>query len=143
MAPPLYSSSRDTHGGFSLVEVALSLGIICIAVIPLMGLLTVGFDSAMESTGEVRASIIAQKIMTEVGMSSYSQLQSRTYFLDSFCNEVDEAESVFTATLVVQKGPSSNLLVSPSLARITIDITGPALRNNRYIHSATIADTGI
>ncbi len=53
-------------GGFSLVEVTLSLGIIAFALVAVMGLLGVGVNASRESVDETVMGLIAQDISNRV-----------------------------------------------------------------------------
>ncbi len=58
--------SHRARGAFSLVEAALSLGIISFAVLAIMGLLPMAMQTAQENDRETRATLIARRIFDEL-----------------------------------------------------------------------------
>jgi type II secretory pathway pseudopilin PulG len=60
------SGLRGGPGAFSLVEVALSLGVISFAIIAIVGLFPVAMQTARESNRETRATLIARRIVDEL-----------------------------------------------------------------------------
>jgi uncharacterized protein (TIGR02598 family) len=60
------SSSYRRRLAFSLVEAALSLGIISFAVVAIMGLFPVAMQTAQENDRETRAALIARRIFDEL-----------------------------------------------------------------------------
>lgn len=51
---------------FSLVEVAIALGIVSFVIIAILGLFPIGFKNAQESRRETRASYIAEQIVKDI-----------------------------------------------------------------------------
>jgi uncharacterized protein (TIGR02598 family) len=60
--------------GFSLVEVALSLGIIAVAFVPLLGLLPLGLDVSRRAIDTTIGAQIAQQLRTEAQQTDFSAL---------------------------------------------------------------------
>lgn len=67
------ANHAQTHGGFSLVEVVLALGVIAIGIIAMVGVMPVALNTGHDAQNETRAAQIAQDIL----MSVASQAQSR------------------------------------------------------------------
>ena len=57
---------RPRPTGFSLVEAALSLAILCFAIVAIIGLFPVALQTAKESSAETRAALIARRIVDEI-----------------------------------------------------------------------------
>ncbi len=65
---------------FTLVEVVLSLGIVSMAIVPMMGLLTVGlntFHDAVNTTTEIE---ITQQVAHDIQLGSFTNAASSYYF---------------------------------------------------------------
>ncbi|MEI8313490.1 MAG: hypothetical protein WCH98_22300 [Verrucomicrobiota bacterium] len=136
--------SRNRHA-FSLVEVVLALGLISAVFIPLLGMLSIGFSAFKESNVDVKASLIAQKVLAAAQLVPYGKLQGgpTTNFLNYDGNEaLSEKESVFTVTIAPDNVPTNNILKSPSLTRIKVTVSGPAVNNRERIFASTIANLG-
>lgn len=125
-----------------MVEVALALGIVGGILIPLLGLMSMGFTTLKDANTDVRAQLIAQKIIGAAQMLPYGQLEDRQYHLDNEGNPVAAAGAVYNAEVKVWKTPADNFLGSPNAARISVTITGSAVQNTPRIYSATIANLG-
>lgn len=132
---------RRQHA-FSLVEVVLALGIISAVFIPLLGMLSIGFSSFKESNVDVKASLIAQKVLAAAQLVPYGKLQGATKYLNYDGNEVSQTESVFTVTIAPDNAPTSNPLQSPSLTTMRVIISGPGVNNRQRIFASTIANLG-
>jgi len=127
---------------FSLVEVAMALGVVSVVAIPLLGLLVVGFGTMQTSNAEVRSSVIAQKIVAAAQMMPYGELTNRVYSLDFEGREVPAAEAVFRAELRVLKQPAGNIVDSPNVARVSVTIGGPAVNNEERVYSEILVNLG-
>jgi uncharacterized protein (TIGR02598 family) len=140
---PRISRLRNRRA-FSLVEVVLALGLISAVFIPLLGMLSIGFSALKESNVDVKASLIAQKVLASAQLVPYGKLQGAptTNFLNYDGNEVPEKESVFTVTIVPDNVPTNNVLQSPSLTTMRVTISGPAVNNGQRIFASTIANLG-
>ena len=64
--PHVRQKSATAHAGFSLVEVCLALGIVAFALLPLIGLLTVGLDSYHNANLRGRAAQVVSKIASAI-----------------------------------------------------------------------------
>lgn len=138
---PRISRLRNRRA-FSLVEVVLALGLISAVFIPLLGMLSIGFSALKESNMDVKASLIAQKVLASAQLVPYGKLQGATNFLNYDGNEVPEKESVFTVTIAPDNLPTNNVLQSPSLTTMRVTISGPAVNNGQRIFASTIANLG-
>lgn len=76
--------------GFSLVEIALALGIIAFAIVGLIGLVAVSFDSGRASDEDTLVASMARQIVAELRAVPFDNLassgvggnQSQTYYFD-------------------------------------------------------------
>lgn len=74
--------TRSSRFGFNLIEIVLALGIIAVAVIPLMGLLSFSFTSNRQSGDDSMVPAMATQIISE--------LRART-----FNDKVEETEQFY------------------------------------------------
>lgn len=123
------------------MEIAISLGILSVAIIPLMGLLSVGFSTMRDSQSEMRITIVAQKLLAEAQMTPFTQLKNQTYLLDLDGNRVSSLDAVIEARLNVEKGSAANFLGSANAAQVSVSLKGTAVTGER-IFSATVANLG-
>ena len=61
---------RRPDPGFSLVEVVIALGIVSFAVLAIVGMMPVALKSAQDSMRETDATLIAQRIFSELKTGS-------------------------------------------------------------------------
>lgn len=120
----------------------MALGIIAFVVIPLLGLMSIGFTTMKNSNADVRSAIIAQKIIGEAQMIPYDQLRDNIYFIDFEGKEVAEQQAVFQAQLNVSKAPAGDIISSPNAARVSVAISGDALQNQERVYSTTVFNLG-
>jgi type II secretory pathway pseudopilin PulG len=57
---------KSSHSGFSLIEVALALGVISFAILGIMGLFPVAMKSAQESREQTQSAFIVQQILGQL-----------------------------------------------------------------------------
>lgn len=135
MPRSLRSIPRESflHGGFSLVEVALAVGIAAFAVVSLLWLLPSGltmFRGAMESSVGAR---ISQQVFHDVQISEFGSLQSCYRYFDDQGREIFPSGTIPSCCLYVARvtlatnGGGMNPVsvlgnVSQNLARVTVDI---------------------
>lgn len=129
-------------GAFSLIEVALALGVISFAIVGIMGLFPVALRTAQESQRETRATLIAQQIFADLMASpSTNFLIAKGTNLSSTANFVTNSlgNSLSTNIPFNRDGiPSSSdpifdakITVTPNspvsgLAHIQVDVSTPA-----------------
>ena len=81
--------------GFSLIEIVLALGVIAFALVGIMGLFPVAMKSAEESQRETRATLIAQRIFSDLRVAS-----GPNRFVTSGSNDVTNAVNLASGTSV-------------------------------------------
>jgi len=69
-------------GGFSLIEVVLSMGILAIAVIPILGLLPQSLKTIKVSSEEIQAGYLLEAVVEDLKNTPLSQSQSSLFKLD-------------------------------------------------------------
>jgi len=62
------------QGGFSLVEVTLSIGIISVAFVAIYGLLPVSLETARKAMERTHAAVISQQLITQVQQTPFDEL---------------------------------------------------------------------
>ena len=139
--------SRVPQRAFSLVEVVIALGIVSFAVLAIVGMLPVAMKSAQESMRETDATLIAQRIFSElrtgngasrkVTRDTINSTQDLALSGDSTNNflafKEDGTVQAFASSAAVnatydfyaQISVFTNTGVS-NLSRVQIDITAPA-----------------
>lgn len=115
--------------GFSLVECVIALGIICSALIPMLGLLPIGLNSMRNSSSQTCAINLITSIATDLRASagiisphyslSTTSLGDQILFLDESGAKKDANEATFK--VVIQRASGQSTAV---LHRVTI--TWPA-----------------
>ncbi|SDT95107.1 Verru_Chthon cassette protein B [Verrucomicrobium sp. GAS474] len=138
---------RFTERGFSLIEVALSLGIVSFAMVSLLALIPVGlgsFQKAMKLTVEAQ---IVQGITADLGLKKYSDLAPVDYFYDVQGLPVTSASGrVYTASLSFRNGLSNvkgaETLDTAAGTLATIDITSTASPGQVRHYTVLVANNG-
>lgn len=74
--------------GFSLVEVALSLGIIGFALVAILALVPVGLRSGRDSVDATRTSLIAQDVVNRVRASLDSNDSTSQFYFSPYASEI-------------------------------------------------------
>ena len=109
-APPLryfsvmaFAKPFTSPKAFSLVEVALALGIVSIALVPLLGLLPVGLSTFRSSIDTNVFSQVVEKLGNEAQLSEFDGVTSSGLrYFDEQGNEVSQkALAVYQARLTV------------------------------------------
>ncbi|PTY04028.1 hypothetical protein DB346_04330 [Verrucomicrobia bacterium LW23] len=89
---------RSTYG-FSLVEVALALGVLSTSMLGMLSLTVVGINSLREAVAQTAQTEILQQISTELQMVGFDNIDShiagKTYY---FGSEAERLESQTAAT---------------------------------------------
>lgn len=130
--PPRHSNGHSRTRAFSLVEVALALGIVAFALVGVIGLLPAGLNTFQKAMDTSVGSQILQRVVAEARQASYADLtepavNSRKIFDLRFFNETGGQTDKEKATYWVQvvSNAASGIpgtAANPDLARVTIDI---------------------
>ncbi len=73
---------RNRISGFSLVEVALALGMVAFALTAVLGLVPIGLETSRAAINETRAAQIAQRLFTEFQSQSFTAVTLPLYDKD-------------------------------------------------------------
>lgn len=126
-----------------MVEVAIALGVVSASMIPVLGLLAIGFGTLRDANVEMRAALIAQKESAAFQMIPFSKLSSLSLSNNYYDIEglpVAQSNSVFT---VARSLFLTNLFVeSSNSARLEVRVSGPAVQNRTNTYGFTIGNLG-
>ncbi len=93
------------HGGFTLVEVTMAIGIISFAFVATIGLLPVGLSVSRQAIETTIQSQIVQQLTTQALQTDFSQLENlgnpqktEPYYFDDQGKATGEAGSLYKAT---------------------------------------------
>jgi len=64
--PPCHRNDNASHGGFSLIEVTIALGIIAFALVAVVGLLPAGLNSQKQGSQQGRAAQVLNQVARSV-----------------------------------------------------------------------------
>jgi len=134
MKPP-----SPRKNGFTLVEVAIALGVVSFTLVPLLVLISQAFNSMQASNEEVRCSVLAQRIIADAQMKPFSSLADTSYFLDLEGRQVPKGKEVLNAEMKVEN--VTGLLASGQLRRVRVKFTGAALGQGSRTYSITLSNT--
>ena len=137
------ASGRGFARGFSLVEVAIALGVVSASMIPVLGLLAIGFGTMREAYVEMRSALIAQKESAAFQLIPFSKLAGLSISNNYYEIEglpVAQSNAVFT---VARSLSLTNAFVqSSNSARLEVRVSGPAVQNRTNTYGFTIGNLG-
>lgn len=120
-------------GGFSLVEIAVALGLVAFVLLALIGLMSVGLEAGRTSHLDTVQALIVGGVMTELALEDFDAIPAaQTRFFDYGGRLLSGATDAFfrceVAVENVTTGPDS-LMAHPGidqhLARVEIRISQP------------------
>lgn len=94
--------------GFSLVEIALAIGIVAFAMIGLLAMMPAGLKAADEAAAQTAQAHIITTISSDLSMLPFGEIDgyvSQTRYYDLQGRPVPEGEAVFVVTLA-KRAPS-------------------------------------
>lgn len=122
---PSQPSQGKRPNAFSLVEVVLALGVLSIAVIPMIGLIGGSLKSYRASINDT----VSRQIMSQLAgnalqarLSDLLAQPSTTYHFDNEGNPVTQNDTLRVYTAIVTNQPDTDLLNSPNLYRVHISV---------------------
>lgn len=126
----LLRTPRDLKAtsSFSLVEVALAIGIIATSCVVLIGMLSPGLTIHRQALDNSVGSQIVQRLFNEAQQTDFPaliQAKSTMRYFDNQGNEVAQADSQYTAEISVlptTKIPSPDNRSTESLATVTVKL---------------------
>lgn len=105
---PLLPLRREA---FSLVEVALAMGIFTFALVALLGLLPTAVRSARDSLNAGTALQLADKLSAQLHGGGFSLLKDGTHYFDDRGEELaGPEEAVYQAEVTLGESESANLI---------------------------------
>lgn len=109
---------RAAAGGFSLVEVCLSLGIITVTVMPLLGVLAGSLGQLRSNMDRNQATNISQQLLLEAQQMDFKTLKNKGTYYEYFTEEGDNVNEgnpgiVYTAKITVTDPTSSRSNSAP------------------------------
>jgi len=93
-----------THKGFSLVEVALALGVVSVALISLLGMMPIGLSTFRDSMHATVQADVLRKLNGQFLETPFSQLKDSTsmlYFSDESVEVADRNSALLGVTYTV------------------------------------------
>lgn len=73
-------STARRNRGFSLVEVVLALGLISCALLPMVGLLSIGFTTNRESTEDMNLTLSAETALSILRFEGFASVSANTAY---------------------------------------------------------------
>jgi len=92
------TSPVDGRTGFSLVEITLVMGIVCFALLPILGLLPIGLSTISAATTQTSEANIAKEMNAElqrISLSEITDLSQMIYYYDKSGSPVTNAKDAF------------------------------------------------
>ena len=128
MKPFSFTSGRSKkRGGFSLVEVTLSLGLLSFGFLAMAPLLAVGIKSARLARDDRASSQIAQTLIEEAKQGT---LSGGPIYMDDQGNACGYAQASFSAT--------TSTLMAPFLSHVTIQVTPVGAPNRARTYAVVL-----
>lgn len=119
------SRKQPRSRGFNLVEVVLALGIISFSLLPMLGILAIGFDSFRQSERQTQASNIADQICMDYAPTLGDSATTNLFFSKDG-KSVSESRADFSAEVTVSeiRWNQSPVNISQSNGRaLTVKVT--------------------
>jgi len=142
------------HGaarGFSLIEIAIALGILAFALIPVLGLMPIGLTTLRDTVDTTVSARIAQTVVNQAQQADYNSLPvtgGTTYYFDEQGDLIPNSTgalstgALYKASLQIGEPtaiPSGNLgITSMDLATLTITVQLMSTKASRTL-SALVA----
>ncbi len=139
--PPLRVSCWQSHG-MTLVEVAIAMGILAFAIVPVIGLLSFSMKISRESQSETAISLASRQVLGQLRMqtnvASVAPATTNAYFTwDGTLQSAQGNETIFLCNVVTA------LATNPHFANVTMTFRWPAQSTNPVnvqIIQASLAD---
>jgi len=130
------ASLPKTNRAFTLVEIVLALGIVSFAIVGLIGLLTVSFDSGRASDEDTLIASMARQIVTELRAQPFDNLASQAgdsgpiYYFDHEAHLVtSSSDAIYQAQVRITADTDFNTQSTTSGATVNLyEILMPFVR---------------
>lgn len=107
-----HPSHKGAASGFSLVEIAMALGIVSFALVALIGMLPVGLRTAADAIQTTNEALVAQAIFAEAQLSPYDELpllatggSLRHFTVEARPTDAGDKFAAYTAEVAVEPNP--------------------------------------
>jgi len=135
-------SSRFSQGGFSLVEVVISLGIVGFAFVALLGLMPVGLSTLRDAMNSTTEGMIVKQLAYQARQGNFTNLEA-TYggqilYYDEDGTGLTEAQSAQSYFRI------STSVRNSDYPGATVNTASPISRNLKTLHiEITVAPNGV
>jgi len=136
------SSEGAPNGGFGLVEIVISLGVVSFALIALVGLTMVGLNSSRAAQEDTVVASLARNAVAELKTLGYTRLSTLAstnlyYTYDGAVTNATAAEAYYKCDIRIQS-PSGNT----PLCNLIVNFSWPlhAANSNVSTFSSSIAE---
>ncbi|MDR1191321.1 MAG: Verru_Chthon cassette protein B [Verrucomicrobiales bacterium] len=138
---------RKHNRAFSLVEMAIAMGIVGFAMVALLGLLPAGLRVARDTMDLTVRSQIVQLISNDLQLTDYDKLgdwsEQELYFNLQGLPESDGGRQIFTVKLAVLNGDKANAAIADETAKLVqVQIFKARQELPIYETALLIANTG-
>jgi len=145
--PSGYYGPEKTRRGFSLVEVAIALGIVSFVLVALLGLLSTGMTAGKQSAEDVVVAVMAKTVFSDLRTNSYASLQnySNSRYFQYAGGEVSTSNGAYfvcqVKTAAHASDPLSGLTDAGNAVRVTLNFSWPvgAATSNEEVFETTLA----
>jgi len=134
------SRARRRAGGFSLIEVVISLGIFVFAMVPIIGVTSSGMKNLRDSMDDTVRADIVRKVAGEAMRSPYASLNlNPSYYTDEGVETT--SPGIFVATKTITDPPGLLSTTTDIAKLLTVTVTHFADTNNRTVFSQLLINT--
>lgn len=103
-------TSRPHSCGFSLVEIVLGMGVVCVALVAILGLLSMGVTSSRSSVDESLIAVMSRQVISDLRCQSTGLVAGSTScFYDASGIPTSETKAVYRCSVVVSTSADPNL----------------------------------
>jgi len=134
------SSLRRRAAGFSLVEIAIAIGIASFALIALLGLITVGYQAGGDAKEETLLAGLAQDVLGQLRGEDFDTLAPGTFYFDSQGNAMtNDSGAVYRCTTRFAAVNLPNVQSNLTAATLTFEWPVGAQTPQKMVIQASLA----
>jgi uncharacterized protein (TIGR02598 family) len=113
---------RGHQGGFSLIEVALALGVMGFALTAIVGMIPVGLEKARLSMEATTGSHIIRQVIGGLSQSDFNTISSTNLCFDDQGTQVDKsaAQKIYDCRVIVTSASLPGANIDPNLKLIQL-----------------------
>lgn len=138
----LYAGGRDSRmslpRAFSLVEVAIALGIVSFVLLALLGLFSVGLNAGKDSQLDTVQAAIVHRMLSEFRTADFDTL-AETNALFDYAGQVDASPTYFECKATFSSPTGLDPVVASHLRRVRVEIRypyGAAKQTTNILHAS-------